>query len=852
MRKAKKLLVTLLVLTFVMSTFSVGFAATTTDTKDLPTEVVRAMALGYLKGDAQGNLNLENPITRAEALAIIIRVSGLETSAELMKGQTKFADVNPDPSLEWATGYINLGVGQGIINGYPDGTFRGNANVTYAEMAKMILYAMNYGVTVEGAPWPAGVMGKADDLGLFDKVSSSPDAPAIRGDVVKMIDNSLTIKHLEQTGYGDLKQYVEGDKTFLSKMDVDEIDGRVTDIDVKNCKITVTPDDDETDISKPTTYKLLDETIDVDSLLGVPVTVWANDDDEIFFIDIDMDDVKIDVIDSIDDIDDNKIGLKIADKNYKFDEDDIEVYINGDDAEVEDLKVGMYGYFVFEDNKILYINVKEWNEVEAGLVKEVEDNLITYYDGSSESDIDLEDPDDGYFIILNGEAIEADDIAANDVIYVAEYDDIYHIVVVRNTVEGNLERIKADQVKIDDKTYDVNDLATFSPDENDNIYDYDVEDSKLEDMLGEDVVAILDIGGDVRHLMSDVETISDDFYGILLKVDDYNETVKVNVAGSSTSYEIDTDADIVDKADIKDENDDDIDLSDLSTLKEYANDSKDKYAIVGFTLDKDGVINEMTVYAVAEATKVDGKITGWNVKPESMEAALESFDDKDDIISTASKHYLVDDDTVIIDELDDIDVVKWDNIKDKTFGNGVKAIIVADGNDAKLVVFTAGFDQIQKEDKELGVVLDKFKDKDGDWAATVSVYGGKEVDYKLDKKTAQDVGNVVLFTIDADDELSVSARVYGPNANLEEAKSENPDIKISVESGKVSAKSSSSISIGDDKYSTSSKTLFFDVTDGFADIDTAAYRDIKTDGTTKVALIIEKDLVKIVYILEQD
>ena len=98
MKKARKLLVTLLVLTFVLSSFSVGFAADTAE--KLPTEVVRAQALGILKGDDQGNLNLDKPITRAEALALIIRISGLEKSADLMKGQTRFADVNPDPSLQ--------------------------------------------------------------------------------------------------------------------------------------------------------------------------------------------------------------------------------------------------------------------------------------------------------------------------------------------------------------------------------------------------------------------------------------------------------------------------------------------------------------------------------------------------------------------------------------------------------------------------------------------------------------------------------------------------------------------------------------------------------------------------------
>ena len=360
MKKARKLLVTLLVLTFVLSSFSVGFAADAEE--KLPTEVVRAQALGILKGDAQGNLNLDKPITRAEALAIIIRVSGLETSAELMKGQTKFADVNPDPSLEWATGYINLGVGQGIINGYPDGTFRGNANVTYAEMAKMILYAMNYGVTVEGAPWPAGVMGKADDLGLFDKVSSAPDAPAIRGDVVKMIDNSLTIKHLEQTGYGDLKQYVEGDKTFLSKMDVDELeDVRVTEIARVNDKL----DDDEIELTEydkngkkedSNIYTLIAD-VNPEAIFGLKVDAWVNDDDEVFFVDVATDEKDI-LLDTVDESDKKEITLKDVDKTYKWIEDtEPIVYRNFEEIALDKIPEDAYGKVVLERGHVAFANL---------------------------------------------------------------------------------------------------------------------------------------------------------------------------------------------------------------------------------------------------------------------------------------------------------------------------------------------------------------------------------------------------------------------------------------------------------------------------------------------------------------
>ena len=74
MKKARKLLVTLLVLTFVMSMFNVGFAA---EEEKLPTEVVRAQALGILKGDEQS----QRQTNYRASTQPYIKISGLGKSA---------------------------------------------------------------------------------------------------------------------------------------------------------------------------------------------------------------------------------------------------------------------------------------------------------------------------------------------------------------------------------------------------------------------------------------------------------------------------------------------------------------------------------------------------------------------------------------------------------------------------------------------------------------------------------------------------------------------------------------------------------------------------------------------------
>ena len=45
--------------------------------------------------------------------------------------------------------------------------------------------------------------------------------------------------------------------------------------------------------------------------------------------------------------------------------------------------------------------------------------------------------------------------------------------------------------------------------------------------------------------------------------------------------------------------------------------------------------------------------------------------------------------------------------------------------------------------------------------ATVVVYNGGKVDYKLDDKEKPVVGDIIIFTVDVDDELTVSDFVYG-------------------------------------------------------------------------------------------
>lgn len=764
MKKAKKLLVTLLVFAFVLSTFTVGFAATSSSAKvtdeNLPKEVVRAMALGYLKGDDQGNLNLDKPITRAEALAIIIRISGLETSADLMKGQTKFADVNADPSLQWATGYINLGVGQGIINGYPDGTFRGNANVTYAEMAKMLIYAMNYGVTVEGAPWPAGVMGKADDLGLFDDVNASPDVPAIRGDVVMMVDNSLTVAHLKQTGYGDLKQYEEDpDTTFLSKMKIDELeDARVTaiarvDSTLEDDEIELTTYDSKGNVEDSDVYTLLtDET--PEALFGLKVDAWINDDDEIVFVDVatNAKDILLDTVAGTPAKD--EIELKVADDTFDV-ATGAEAYVNFDSvSDFSKIPVGSYGKFVRESGKIAFANLFDFDK--KGIVTEVDKNVISFVDATNGDDdeIDLSDYDDVY--VYNPDFSKADvkDIKEYSAIFFWEDDDEINIVVKNDSVEGKVDAVKADSIKIDGTWYDKGDNAIVTLDKGDN---YDVWEDKngldiVEDFVDEDVTAVLDLNGEVMLVTGAAKATSGDLYGIVTYAKDgrYVTLTVFNKDGEEVDYTAESSTE----------------FRDLVGLDYYATGSNVEYAALKYKLTSDSEIAKEKS-AVAEIKGTDctdaypaNTPTTSLLNSEVFEGNLKKGSDKKNI-TVGTKTFYIASDTVIMQALNndgelDPSLITVDKFVSLSIENNNEAVVFGEnGKDAKFIVMLNKEFEGAEEDLYYGVVTDKPYKSGGSYYATINVFGEGEKDYKIDDAADFPKAKVVCFKFNNKGEATI-------------------------------------------------------------------------------------------------
>lgn len=85
----------------------------------------------FLVGYPDGTFGPSRNMTRAEVTTMFARLITEKIEADKTYSNT-FSDV---PKSHWATNYIGYMQQFGIINGYPDGTFRPNASVTRAEFA---------------------------------------------------------------------------------------------------------------------------------------------------------------------------------------------------------------------------------------------------------------------------------------------------------------------------------------------------------------------------------------------------------------------------------------------------------------------------------------------------------------------------------------------------------------------------------------------------------------------------------------------------------------------------------------------------------------------------------------------
>jgi hypothetical protein len=89
--------------------------------------------LGIAQGGGGNRFDPDGKVTRAQFAALLIRSLGIE---EVKSARGYFKDV---PADAWYYGAVKTAYANGLIGGYPDGTFRPAKNITREEIAAMVV-----------------------------------------------------------------------------------------------------------------------------------------------------------------------------------------------------------------------------------------------------------------------------------------------------------------------------------------------------------------------------------------------------------------------------------------------------------------------------------------------------------------------------------------------------------------------------------------------------------------------------------------------------------------------------------------------------------------------------------------
>lgn len=337
---------------------------------------------GFITGYSadSDDFKVEKNVKRSEFASMIVRAMGLEASAKALATiPTGFKDV---PTNHWANGYIAVAKQQGFVNGYTDGTFRPDRQISYQDMATMLTIAL--GQAEVGTVYPAGYIVKAQQLGLFNNVNVPAYTDmATRGNVFKMLYNMITSKEF---GQRKIVKAIVLENSRVEKMNDDEIVVEVIKL-VQEANWVEANRDKRGDQHKYVLDK--DLKLDAEQLLGKVVDITVDKNDKI--VEIKEDDTYKYVEGQITSVDSKKFGIDdtkytaLFDERYDMEDERIyRTYLNNKDYKYEDFakkyEKGAYDFarVTVKNGKVVFIDAYKFDDIAP--VAEVKDGDVWFYD----------------------------------------------------------------------------------------------------------------------------------------------------------------------------------------------------------------------------------------------------------------------------------------------------------------------------------------------------------------------------------------------------------------------------------------------------------------------------------------
>ena len=786
------------VLTFAMI-LSMGFSAFAYTDVAEGTKVSEAVGilsnLGILTGFEDGTFKPDETVTRAQMAAIICRTLGYEDQAQSSAGSTMFNDVAAD---HWAAGYINVAQSLQIVNGYGDGNFGPEDQVTYEQAVKMIVVALGYELDAQAkGGWSTGYLAVAAREGITKNANGTVGAAANRGTIAVLVYNSLEVRLMDQetwTTTGGQDEYGKTDETILSQyLEVEKWEGIVATTPYSDyatngyaedadAMMTLAGDVFYTEYNEGKLVKYYDNPGEVDvslvpevnTLAGKKVVAYigAEEDDEtgnkmVYAIAEKQGANKVTKISATQLVEDgdkyfNETGV-IGYRNVgstrinTLDLDEtVTVVVNYGAGELDfagssyteiDSTAPLAYQFVEAGGSIELISNDANSKIDVILLTiyeaeavieavEVEEEMITFdlYTGDLE-EIDTEDEDTLVIVIKDGAIVGADALAANDTVNYAEYhDDSFRLLFASS---------KTVTGTVDSYDEDAVEIAGA---------EYEVSPlsaySEAADLSGKEGIFFLNVDGQIAW---DEAEASKGNYAIIVAAgttSGINSGYEIEVVladGTVATYPLGTKAYV----------------EDLQTNKDDA----DTYAYLVANMEEDGeayrVEAEDLEDAVYELTVKNGKVTklvklakestasGKEFDEENMSYGNVSFNEATIIVSVdAAGTTLVESDDIVVGKVADFFVD----------GEGEDATVLAfdeDNNDIAGIALGFGLAATVPQDGDALIITSvKTKEIDNEDAFVITgVQAGKVVTYTLyDEDETFDIddlkkGNIILTAV---------------------------------------------------------------------------------------------------------
>ena len=162
-----------------------------------PPELNKKDHFAYIIGYPDGEVKPNGTITRAEVATVYFRMLTDESRDRIWSQSNSFSDVMLE---NWFNNAVSTMANGGIINGYPDGSFHPNGNITRAEFAAM---SIRFFQDAKVGPskfsdtighWAEEAISKALNEGLitgYPDGSFRPDEPITRAEAMTIFNRVL-------------------------------------------------------------------------------------------------------------------------------------------------------------------------------------------------------------------------------------------------------------------------------------------------------------------------------------------------------------------------------------------------------------------------------------------------------------------------------------------------------------------------------------------------------------------------------------------------------------------------------------------------------------------------------------